>query len=107
MTSKPNFTHALTDGTTVEKPSLRLLDMARKGFTATTLEVSITNVPYYKGLTAIFAKQPQNPYCQDCRNSFSYNKRYDETVQEKCKYIGQGYCEKCKTGPFVVFSLSD
>lgn len=105
---KPNFTHVLTDKTTIEKPSLKLIGMAREGFTATTLEVSIINVPYYKGLKAIFAKEPQNPYCQDCWNSLSYyDKRYDETVQEKCKYVGRGFCNKCNTGPFVVFSVSD
>jgi len=81
--------------------------MARESFIETTLEVSIINVPYYNGLKAIFAKEPQNPYCQDCWNSFYYYKRYDETVQDKCKYVGQGYCEKCKTGPFVVFSITN
>lgn len=106
-TLKPNYTHILSDNTTVEKPSLKLINMAREGFTSTNMEVSITNVPYYNGLKAIFAKEPQNPYCQDCWNSFHYNTRYDEVVQEKCKYVGKGYCRKCKTGPFVVFSISD
>lgn len=104
--AKPNFTHVLTDGTTVEKPSLRLVSMAKESFTTTASEVRITNVPYYHGLTAIFAKEPQNACCDYCRNGLVYNRRYDETVQEKCKYVGRGFCEKCKTGPFVVFTVN-
>ncbi len=86
-----NFSQVLIDGRNIKKTSLKVIEIARERFKSTlVVEVIIKNVPYYNGLTVIVAKEPKNPCCQNCCNNLSYSNRYDEMVQENCKYIGQG-----------------
>ena len=105
--SNNDYIFILSDKTSIEKPSMRLREMASSYFIDGKKQVTIRNVPYYKGIKVIFSQHPQNPYCEECWNSLSYNTRYDENVWENCKYVGKGYCNKCNLGPFYVFTLHE